>query len=224
MALLSIVLDAITVGEYTHELGDEGARVLVNNGRVLGKPIKATTARVQCGWEDQSDLGDGPPAHSGRRDRRGDRTGAGQTPGTRARTRRARALEAARRSSLAAVTERVGLRLIAALAARPRRASTTRPRRRLLSPEMATFADTPLGEAALALQERLPAQAPGVPTGAELQEANLYEIERLAVARAGDKSTEILTRPSGARTSQRAHRAEARPQVPMQESTTIGGP
>jgi hypothetical protein len=41
--LLAIVLDAITDIEYTHELADEGARILVNNGWVLGKPIKATT-------------------------------------------------------------------------------------------------------------------------------------------------------------------------------------
>jgi hypothetical protein len=42
-ALHAIVLDAITDVEYTHEFGDEGAHILVANGRVLGKPIKATT-------------------------------------------------------------------------------------------------------------------------------------------------------------------------------------
>jgi hypothetical protein len=41
--LLAIALDAITDVEYTHELGDDGARILVAKGRVLGKPIKSTT-------------------------------------------------------------------------------------------------------------------------------------------------------------------------------------
>jgi hypothetical protein len=41
--LLAILLDVVTDVEYTHDLGDEGARILVNNGRVLSKPIKATT-------------------------------------------------------------------------------------------------------------------------------------------------------------------------------------
>jgi SnoaL-like domain len=41
--VLGIVVDVVTDIEYTHELGDEGTRILVNNGRVLGKPIKATT-------------------------------------------------------------------------------------------------------------------------------------------------------------------------------------
>ena len=42
-ALLAIVLDAITDVEYTHELADGDTRILVANGQVLGKPIKATT-------------------------------------------------------------------------------------------------------------------------------------------------------------------------------------
>jgi hypothetical protein len=42
-ALLAMVLKAITVDEPTHELGDERTRILVSNGRVLGKPIKTTT-------------------------------------------------------------------------------------------------------------------------------------------------------------------------------------
>ena len=41
--LLAIILDAITDVEYTHELGDDGASILVANARVLGKPITATT-------------------------------------------------------------------------------------------------------------------------------------------------------------------------------------
>jgi hypothetical protein len=42
-ALLAMALDAITVDEYTHELGDERTHILVSNGRVLGKPIKIST-------------------------------------------------------------------------------------------------------------------------------------------------------------------------------------
>lgn len=41
--LLDIVLAAIGDVEYTHELGDDRVRVLVANGRVLGRPIKSTT-------------------------------------------------------------------------------------------------------------------------------------------------------------------------------------
>ena len=54
---------------------------------------------------------------------------------------------------------------------------------------MAAFAETPLGEATLELQERLPAQAPGVPTGAELQRANLYAVCELIAARAPRESS-----------------------------------
>jgi hypothetical protein len=42
-ALLSIVLDAVTDVEYTHEVGSDGAHMLVADGRVLGKPVKLTT-------------------------------------------------------------------------------------------------------------------------------------------------------------------------------------
>ena len=42
-ALYAMVFDAMTDVEYTHELGDEGAHILVANARVLGKPFKATT-------------------------------------------------------------------------------------------------------------------------------------------------------------------------------------
>jgi hypothetical protein len=41
-ALHAMILNAITVDEYTDELGDERTRILVANGRVLGKPIKGT--------------------------------------------------------------------------------------------------------------------------------------------------------------------------------------
>lgn len=41
--LLEIALDVLTDVEYTHELGDENAHLLVSNARVLGKPIKTTT-------------------------------------------------------------------------------------------------------------------------------------------------------------------------------------
>jgi hypothetical protein len=39
-ALLAMVLNSIFIDEYTHELGDEQTRILVGNGRVLGKAIK----------------------------------------------------------------------------------------------------------------------------------------------------------------------------------------
>jgi SnoaL-like domain len=42
-ALYSMVFNAISDVEYTHEIGDEGAHILVNNARMLGKPLKATT-------------------------------------------------------------------------------------------------------------------------------------------------------------------------------------
>jgi SnoaL-like domain len=42
-ALHSMVFNAISDVEYTHEIGDEGAHILVNNARMLGKPLKATT-------------------------------------------------------------------------------------------------------------------------------------------------------------------------------------
>jgi ketosteroid isomerase-like protein len=42
-AVLEMVVDVVTDVVYTHEVGDEGTRVLVNDGRVLGRPIKATT-------------------------------------------------------------------------------------------------------------------------------------------------------------------------------------
>jgi SnoaL-like domain len=41
--VLAIVVDVVSDVEYTHEFGDEDARILVSDGRVLGKPIKATT-------------------------------------------------------------------------------------------------------------------------------------------------------------------------------------
>jgi SnoaL-like domain len=42
-ALYSMIFNAISDVEYTHEIGDEGAHILVNNARMLGKPFKATT-------------------------------------------------------------------------------------------------------------------------------------------------------------------------------------
>jgi hypothetical protein len=41
-AVHAMIFHAATVDEYTHELGDERARILVANGRVLGKPVKST--------------------------------------------------------------------------------------------------------------------------------------------------------------------------------------
>jgi hypothetical protein len=42
-ALLAIVLDMVTDVAYTHEFADEGAHVLISDGRVLGKPFKSAT-------------------------------------------------------------------------------------------------------------------------------------------------------------------------------------
>jgi SnoaL-like domain len=42
-ALHSMLFDAISDVEYTHELSDETAHILVSNARMLGKPFKATT-------------------------------------------------------------------------------------------------------------------------------------------------------------------------------------
>jgi hypothetical protein len=41
--VLTMVADAMTDVKYTHDAGDETTSILVNDGRVLGKPIKATT-------------------------------------------------------------------------------------------------------------------------------------------------------------------------------------
>jgi SnoaL-like domain len=41
--VLAMLVDVVTDIVYTHELGDEGTRILVSDGRVLGRPIKATT-------------------------------------------------------------------------------------------------------------------------------------------------------------------------------------
>ena len=42
-ALYAMVFDSFSDVEFTHELGDAGAHVLVAQARVLGRPIKATT-------------------------------------------------------------------------------------------------------------------------------------------------------------------------------------
>ena len=42
-ALLAIAMEAITDIEYTHELSQQGAHVLVADARVLGRPVKTTT-------------------------------------------------------------------------------------------------------------------------------------------------------------------------------------
>jgi hypothetical protein len=41
--VLAMLVDVVTDVVYTHEVGDEGTRILVSDGRVLGRPIKATT-------------------------------------------------------------------------------------------------------------------------------------------------------------------------------------
>jgi hypothetical protein len=42
-ALHAMIFNAASDTEYTNEIGDEGARVLVYNASMLGKPFKATT-------------------------------------------------------------------------------------------------------------------------------------------------------------------------------------
>jgi hypothetical protein len=41
--VLAMLVDVVTDVVSTHEVGDEGTRILVNDGRVLGRPITATT-------------------------------------------------------------------------------------------------------------------------------------------------------------------------------------
>jgi ketosteroid isomerase-like protein len=41
--VLAMLVDVVTDVVYTHEVGDEATRILVSDGRVLGRPIKATT-------------------------------------------------------------------------------------------------------------------------------------------------------------------------------------
>lgn len=112
--LLAIVLDAITDVEFTHEFGDERAHVLVANGRVLGKPIKATTllefnadGRIREIWEMVRPL-TGVVAIA---EAIGSQLAERQKPG------RGRAVRALSKplAGLAAVTDGRGSRLIAAL-------------------------------------------------------------------------------------------------------------
>jgi hypothetical protein len=112
--LLAIVLDAVTDVEYTHELGDEGARILVNNARVLGKPMKATTllafdtdAKTREIWVMVRPLTGVVAIAEAIGPQLAKRRGPGRAAAVRALSKPL--------AGLAAVAERVGSRLIAAL-------------------------------------------------------------------------------------------------------------
>jgi hypothetical protein len=113
-ALLAIVVDAITDVEYTHELGDDRARILVANGRVLGKPIKSTTllefnagGKIREIWVMARPLTGVVAIAEAIGSELGKRRGPGRAPAIRALSKPL--------AGLAAVTERTGSRLIAAL-------------------------------------------------------------------------------------------------------------
>jgi hypothetical protein len=113
-ALHAIVLDAITDVEYTHEFGDEGAHILVANGRVLGKPIKATTllefnadGKIREIWAMVRPLTGVVAIAEAIGSELAKRRGPGRGPAVRALSKPL--------AGLAAVTERTGSRLIAAL-------------------------------------------------------------------------------------------------------------
>jgi SnoaL-like domain len=120
--LLEIVLAAIRDVEYTHELGDDRVRVLVANGRVLGRPIKSTTllehdgdGRIREIWVMARPLtgvvaiADAVGAELARR------RGPGRRPVLRAMSRPL--------AGMAAATDRIGSGLIAALNESSRRGS-----------------------------------------------------------------------------------------------------
>jgi hypothetical protein len=112
--LLRIVLDAITDVEYTHELGDDGARVFVANGCVLGRRIKSTTVVELDGdgkigeiWVMARPLTGVVAIAEAIGTELAKRRGPGCGPALRALSKPL--------AGLAAVTERIGSRLIAAL-------------------------------------------------------------------------------------------------------------
>jgi hypothetical protein len=113
-ALLAIALDEITDVEYTHELGDEGAHILIGNARVLGKPIKTTTllefdadGKIREIWVMARPLAGLVAIAEAIGTRLAKRRGPGRGPAVRT---LAQPLH-----GLAAVTDRTGSRLIAAL-------------------------------------------------------------------------------------------------------------
>jgi SnoaL-like domain len=113
-ALYAMVFDAFADVEYTYELGDEGAHVLVNNARVLGKPITVTTllefnpdGKIREIWVMVRPLAGVVAIAEAIGSRLAERRGPGRTPAVRA---LARTLAA-----LAVVTDQTGSRLIAAL-------------------------------------------------------------------------------------------------------------
>ena len=113
-ALLAIVVDAITEVEYTHELGDDRAHILVANGRVLGKPIKSATllefdarGKIREIWVMARPLTGVVAIAEAIGSELAKRRGPGRGPAIRALSKPL--------AGLAAVTERTGSRLIAAL-------------------------------------------------------------------------------------------------------------
>jgi hypothetical protein len=113
-ALLAMVLDAISVDEFTHELGDERTRILVFNGRVLGKSIKTTTllelntdGKVREIWAMVRPLTGVVAIAEAIGSQLAERRGAGRGPTVRVLSKPL--------AGLAAVTDRIGAGLIAAL-------------------------------------------------------------------------------------------------------------
>jgi hypothetical protein len=112
--LLDIVFAAIGDVEYTHELGDERVRVLIANGRVLGKPIKSATllehdgnGRIREIWVMARPLTGAVAIAEAIGSQLAARRGRGRGPTVRVLTKPL--------AGLAALTERVGAGLIDAL-------------------------------------------------------------------------------------------------------------
>jgi hypothetical protein len=113
-ALHSMVFNVISDVEYTHEIGDEGAHILVGNMRMLGKPLKATTllelnadGKIGEIWVMARPLTGVVAIAEGIGSQLAKRRGRGRSPAVRALTKPL--------AGLAAVANRTGSRLIAAL-------------------------------------------------------------------------------------------------------------
>jgi SnoaL-like domain len=112
-ALYTMIFDAFSDIEYTHELGDD-ARLLVNNARVLGKSIKATTllefnadGKIREIWVMVRPLTGVVAIAEAIGSRLAKRQGPGRAPALRAMLKPL--------TGLANVTDRIGSRLIDAL-------------------------------------------------------------------------------------------------------------
>jgi hypothetical protein len=109
-----MIFDAVSDIEYTHDLGDEGAHILVNNARMLGKPFKATTllemnpdGKIREIWVMVRPLTGVVAIAEAIGSALAKRRGPGRGPAVRASSKPL--------AGLAAVANRVGSRLIAAL-------------------------------------------------------------------------------------------------------------